>query len=154
MFNVIQVVMKMIGLLLIILGSGFISGFPYNVRNLEHNGFITEQIDEVQMYDDIWKMVAYVNISNYRLDFGRIIMYESHIGRLYSLLKAHHSKSCALIPEQLKLIIKDIVSLNILLPINQRKERHLEVSLISLEKLIQFSLGRYLSLMGISLMLK
>lgn len=56
------------------------------------------------------------NVSNYVMELERITQYERQIEGLCKLLEDHPTKSCNLIPEQLKLIITDVRAMEQLLP--------------------------------------
>lgn len=102
---------------------GMTWGFPFQVKNVEESGFITEQLGKIRMFDESWKIVAYINMSDYLTELGRLRYYESKIEDLCEKLNEHTTKSCTLIPEQLKLIIKDIESLSHLFPTKQQRRR-------------------------------
>lgn len=95
---------------------GVVSGFPFQIKNVENAGFVSEQIGKVHLYNEVWKIVAFTNITNYVMELNRIIEYEVQIESLCEVIKNHSTRSCALVPEQLKLIIADIRSMEQLLP--------------------------------------
>lgn len=97
--------------------------FPYQVRSMDTNGFIIENLASISMYDLSWKIVAYINLTDYMSELGKINCYTKQVEELCDLLGTHRSKSCNLIPEQLDLIMKDANSLGGLLPIKQSASR-------------------------------
>lgn len=114
--------------IMVLLLCNMVSGFPYHIKEVEKNAFVVEEIGKIQMYEDTWTLVVYVNISSYMEELNNIIHYEMELEKLCDYLKDHPSKSCDLIPEQLKLVIKDTTSLSSLLPgvqENKRKRRGL-----------------------------
>lgn len=111
--------------ILVLLGSliAWTKGFPYQVETMDKNGFVIEQLGDIHMYDDSWKIMAFFNLTDFMADLGKIECYGKQVKELCELLKQHPTKSCNLIPEQLDWIIKETGSLGKLLPVKKPVNR-------------------------------
>lgn len=87
---------------------------------MEDNGFVVENIGKIRMYDQAWKMLAYLNLTVYKMEMNKVIIMEKQIEDMCDQLinhpADHSTRSCDLVPKQLKFIIQDIKSLSKLLP--------------------------------------
>lgn len=108
---------------IVVMVSGMCRSFPYQVKDVDDKGFITESMGEVRMYEQSWRIVAYVNLTDYLTELEQFRCFERQIEGLCEMLKDHPTKACALVPERLKLIINDAESLSELLPNKHQKLR-------------------------------
>lgn len=59
----------------------FVCSFPFQVTNIDKTGFASEQIGSVHLYNDVWSIVTFTNITNYVLE------YEQQIESLCEIIK-------------------------------------------------------------------
>lgn len=96
--------------------------FPYKIKQLDDFGVVEEKISYMNVYNDEWNLIVFVNISDFDQQLLKLKQHEKQITQVCNLMSPY-SVSCGTIRYKLASIIKEIELYRRLLPESNTNKR-------------------------------